>query len=380
MRRHLVERGREPEQLVRRRPSPNVSTSASRGDARGQRARLVEQQDRRARERLERAAALDDDPALGRRGRCRRRSRSARPGSAGTAWRPRAPTSARTGSPVAAHAPPAITSVTGMNQSAYRSASRTAGACSCSAASTSRTIPAYVLSLGGRGGAQVERRPGVHRAGAHALAARAARPGATHRSARTRRVRRRPPRRRRRARPRPVFTNSRSPERRRRRSAVSGARRPRSDGPAAARARAATTARVRRGVPRTLRAPGPSASITRDHRAGQVLAERERPHDREERDHVDAGLATRERPHDVHDQRQRRRGRWSRPTRASAAARSVRRDTTPRRRQTGDAGEQPEPLEVHGSSPRGAPPGGGSSRSRRSPCRARRSSRPRRCA
>ena len=50
--------------------------------------------------------------------------------------------SARTGSPEAIQAAPAITSVIGMNQNAYRSARRTAGARSASAASTSRTMPA----------------------------------------------------------------------------------------------------------------------------------------------------------------------------------------------------------------------------------------------
>ena len=54
--------------------------------------------------------------------------------------------SARIGSPVASQAPPAMTNVMGMNHNAYWSARRTAGAFSSSAASTSRTMPAYVES------------------------------------------------------------------------------------------------------------------------------------------------------------------------------------------------------------------------------------------
>src|SRR5262245_34150075 len=54
--------------------------------------------------------------------------------------------SARTASPDTIHAAPATPNVIGMNHSAYRSASRTAGARSAWAASTRRTIPAYVLS------------------------------------------------------------------------------------------------------------------------------------------------------------------------------------------------------------------------------------------
>ena len=65
--------------------------------------------------------------------------------------------SARTGSPLIAHASPATPSVTGMKISAYRSARRTNGAFSFCACSTSRTMPAYVLSIGARGRPQIER-------------------------------------------------------------------------------------------------------------------------------------------------------------------------------------------------------------------------------
>ena len=53
---------------------------------------------------------------------------------------------ARTGSPEKSHAAPAITSVTGMKMTAYRSATRTDGAFCFSASCTRRTMPAYVLS------------------------------------------------------------------------------------------------------------------------------------------------------------------------------------------------------------------------------------------
>ena len=56
---------------------------------------------------------------------------------------------ARNGSPVANHAPAATASDSGMNSSAYWSASLAAGALARWAASTSRTMPAKVLSAAG---------------------------------------------------------------------------------------------------------------------------------------------------------------------------------------------------------------------------------------
>ena len=53
---------------------------------------------------------------------------------------------ARTGSPDSSQAPPAITSVSGTNATATRSAGRTNGALAALACSTSRTMPAYVDS------------------------------------------------------------------------------------------------------------------------------------------------------------------------------------------------------------------------------------------
>ena len=72
----------------------------------------------------------------------RRRSRSARPAEHGHGVATTNTESARTGSPLIAHANPAIPKVTGMKIIAYRSARRTNGAFSFCACSTSRTMPA----------------------------------------------------------------------------------------------------------------------------------------------------------------------------------------------------------------------------------------------
>ena len=114
VRRDLVERGGQAQQLVRVDRIEDLDLGDLR-HAGGERAGLVEQQHRAAGERLQRAAALDDDAAAGRAARCRRRSRSAPPGSTGTAWRRRARRARAPDRPTASQAAPAMTSVTGMN-------------------------------------------------------------------------------------------------------------------------------------------------------------------------------------------------------------------------------------------------------------------------
>ena len=87
------------------------------------------------------AAALDHHAAPGRRRQAPRPGRPGPPGSAGTGWLP-------PGRPPPGPAPPsaqaiaATARVSGRNHMAYRSASRTNGACERSASATSRTMPA----------------------------------------------------------------------------------------------------------------------------------------------------------------------------------------------------------------------------------------------
>ena len=67
VRRHLVDRGREPQHLVAVERPEHLDVGDLR-DARGQRAGLVEQQHLAACDRLQRAATFDDDPAARRAG------------------------------------------------------------------------------------------------------------------------------------------------------------------------------------------------------------------------------------------------------------------------------------------------------------------------
>ena len=84
----------------------------------GEGAGLVEQQHACPGERLERAAALDDDAPPRRSGRCRRRSRWAPRAAAGRASPRRAPRARAPGRPTITQATPAMTSVRGTNSRA----------------------------------------------------------------------------------------------------------------------------------------------------------------------------------------------------------------------------------------------------------------------
>ena len=168
MRGELVERGGEPQQLVRARGRRTATTRSTAGAPERERAGLVEQHRARLAEPLDHAAALDDHAARGRRARARRRARSARRGSAGTASRRRTPRARAPGRRDSAHAS------AGDDERERQEDGRVAVGeaderrpLAPRPPRTSRTSAAYALSAAARAARELERLAGVGRAAAH---------------------------------------------------------------------------------------------------------------------------------------------------------------------------------------------------------------------
>ena len=264
------------------------------GTAGRQRAGLVEQQDAGPGERLQRPAALDDDPAAGRpadpghdRDRHREQQRARR----------RDHEDRQRPDGVAGQDPGQRGHAEGKRDEQQRvpvgqADERRLGRLRLLHQAHDARVRAV---LRGRGGKEVERGAGVDRARADRVARLAAWRGATRRSAPTRRAS--PGRRsrgRRPARPRPASPGSGHPPRRPR-SGDRRSRRPRGGGRCEELARPAPTARggPARGVPLE---PVPGREHDGDHRGRERLAEEQRAADRQHGDDVDAGLVLRAGP------------------------------------------------------------------------------------